>query len=183
MISPMGIMALSNSLWVPYLLVSLSSWRMFQSWTQHAERLHSLRFVPSILYGGIRRSWCINRLSICICIPNRHLPTWEISGRLKSTAPRLFPIPEHVQPPDPTDRSRQWPGVQLFILYVGICIPMPPAHETTIPLPFVPSIPGFSGLSACTVTSFTYIRLSNFLSLQARMIYNLSYGSGGAWFR
>jgi hypothetical protein len=51
---------------------------------QYAVRLHGLHFFSSILYGGIRRSWCTNRRSrICIRILDRHFPAWKISGRLK----------------------------------------------------------------------------------------------------
>jgi hypothetical protein len=63
---------------------------------------------------------------ICMRIPNRHFPTWKIKVLPPvtfPTAPHLFPNPERVQPPDPTDRSRQRPRDQLFILYVGVCIP------------------------------------------------------------
>jgi len=91
----------------------------------------SLHFVSSILYGGIRRSWCRGNLSIiCIC-SIVIFPLGRLSPPLP-TAPRLFPNPEQVQPPDPRDRSRQWPRNQLFIMDIGICIPCPPAHDTTI---------------------------------------------------
>ena len=48
------------------------------------------------------------------------------------TAPCLFPNLDQVQPPEPPGRSRQWPQDQLFIMYIGVCIPWPPAHDTTI---------------------------------------------------
>jgi hypothetical protein len=50
-----------------------------------------------------------------------------------------------LQPPDSADRSRQRPRDQLFILCVGICIPYPAVHETTI-TPLADSIPGFCDL-------------------------------------
>jgi hypothetical protein len=82
-----------------------------------------------------------------MCIPNRHFPTWKIKVLPPVTfpaAPRLFPNPEHLQPPDSADRLRQRPRDQLFILCVGICIPYPAAHETTIYFltPLAESIPG-----------------------------------------
>jgi len=72
--------------------------------------------------------------------PTRNLPRYASS----------FPNPERIQPPDSADRSRQRPRDQLFILYVGVCIPYPAAHETTIYLltPLADSIPGFCDLSA-----------------------------------
>ena len=67
----------------------------------------TILFCSLILYGGIRRSWC---QEISIRIPNRHFPTWKkkfLPPVPFLIGPHLFPTPERVQPPDPTDRSRQ----------------------------------------------------------------------------
>jgi hypothetical protein len=70
---------------------------------QHAVHL-SLHFILSISYSGIRTSWCSgNPSKSCICIPNRHFPTWKIEVLPPITfltALLPFPNPEHVQPPD-----------------------------------------------------------------------------------
>ena len=116
--------------------------------------VHHLHFVPSCLNGGIRRSWWRGNIFISSTrIRNRHFPTWKIKILPPITfaaAPLFFSNPERLQPPDSADRSRQRPRDQLFILYVGVCIPYPAAHETTIYLstPLADSIPGFCDLGA-----------------------------------
>ena len=153
-ISFMGNLAFSDSFFpVPYLLVSLS-WRRFRAWLRHM--VHHLHFVPSCLDGGIRRSWWRGNIFISstrIC--NRHFLTWKIKILPPVTFPAtplsfFFSNPEHLQPPESADRSHQRPRDQLFILYVGICILYPAAHETTIYLltPLADSIPGFCDLGA-----------------------------------
>ena len=79
---------------------------------------------------------------------NRHFPSWKIKVLPPVTlpaTPRLFPNPKRLQAPDSADRSRQRPRNQLFIPYVGVCIPYPAVHETTIYFltPLADSIPGF----------------------------------------
>jgi len=47
----------------------------------------SIHILSSILYGGIRRSWCRENLSrICICILNRHFPTWKVKSSVAHCA-------------------------------------------------------------------------------------------------
>jgi len=140
-ISPMGNLALSDSVFlVPYLLVLLSSWWRFRSWMQRAVHLHRLHFIFSILYGVIWRSRCNGGLSrISMRIPNHHFPTWKI------TTPHLSHCAASISKSrvcTTTDRSRQRPRDQLFILYDGVCIPYPAAHETTYLLTSADSILG-----------------------------------------
>ena len=135
-------------------MVSLSSWQMFRPWMQYAVQLHSLHFDSSILYGGIRRSWCRENLSMsCIRILNRPLPTWKISRRLKS---HLFPNPHHVESPDPTDRSRHWSrrSVVYSVRWRMHSIAINTRNNYASLNPLADSIPGFSGLGVYMVASF-----------------------------
>ena len=84
------------------------------------------------------------------------------------TAPRLFPDLGQVQPPP--GPSPPWPRDQLFIIYIGLCIPQQPAHDTTNCLSLNPSIPGYSGFGAYTVTPLTNIWISFCLECTKEMI-------------
>ena len=92
-------------------------------------------------------------------------------GRLNPplpTAPRPFPNPEQVQPPDLRDRSRQWPRNQLFIMHMDIgdmySILTSTRYDYQSLNPLAHSIPGFSGFGAYTVASCTNLRILNFLA-------------------
>ena len=89
----------------------------------------------TLVWWNLKELVANDKFETSMRIPNRHFPTWKIKVLPPVTfpaTPRLFPNPQRLQPPDSADRSCQRPRDQLFILYVGVCIPYPAAHETTI---------------------------------------------------
>jgi len=129
----------------------------------------SIHFLSSILYGGIRRSWCRENLSrICICILNRHFPTWKVKSFLAHCASSISKSRASITTTTTTTRVDLASGLEISCLLCTLAYVFH-SHDTTNCLltlwAFGMYIRCFSGFGAYTVASFTNIWISRFLAV------------------